>query len=125
MISPVHSAVKATIEQARTDKALGSSLQCSVILSVEDKQVTDDLAWFLEDLEAIFVVSSVHINTPLPEDPAWSYTQEIDVQGSKVRVHVLPPREEKCPRCWRYVAPAEDELCGRCDEVVGRIKEEE
>ncbi|CAM1504499.1 Fc.00g020900.m01.CDS01 [Cosmosporella sp. VM-42] len=121
VISAVHSAVKATLEQARTDKVLGSSLQCSVILSIENNQVTDVLERYLDELDAVFVVSSVEVNKSLPEDPAWSYVQEFEVQNSKVKVQVLPPKQGKCSRCWRYVAPAEDELCHRCENVVSAL----
>lgn len=119
VISGVHNAVKATLEQARTDKVLGSSLQCSVTLSVENEQVAKVLERYLDELDTIFVVSSVEVNRPIPEGPAWSYVQEFEVQNSKVGVHILPPKHEKCSRCWRYLAPVEDELCGRCDDVVG------
>lgn len=118
-ISAVHSAVKATLEQARLDKVLGSSLQCSVILTVENDKVANTLERYADELDSIFVVSSVEVNKSLQENPAWSYVQDFEIQGGKVAVQVLPPKQEKCSRCWRYLAPAEDGLCVRCDEVVG------
>ncbi|KAM5355402.1 hypothetical protein ACJ41O_002048 [Fusarium nematophilum] len=121
VISEVHSAVKATLEQARGDKVLGSSLQCSVNLVFEDIRVAQVLERYMDELEAIFVVSSVDVNQPLPPDAKWSYGQEFEIQGAKVKVHVLPPKQEKCSRCWRYVAPAEDALCDRCEDVVGAL----
>ena len=48
----------------------------------------------------------------------WKFKAEFDVPGGKGTAWVLPPKEAKCPRCWKYVAPAENELCGRCAEVV-------
>ncbi|KAK7430120.1 isoleucine-tRNA ligase [Neonectria magnoliae] len=119
IISGVHNAVKVTLERARGDKVLGSSLQCSVNLVMENGQVASVLERYLDELEAIFVVSSVAINQTMPQSPAWAYEQEVEVQGTKVKVHVFPPKEEKCSRCWRYVAPSEDELCNRCEDVVG------
>ncbi|KAJ3529907.1 hypothetical protein NM208_g9549 [Fusarium decemcellulare] len=121
IISEVHSAVKATLEHARGDKVLGSSLQCSVNLVVEESKVGAVLGRYLDELEAIFVVSSVEVNQPLPQTADWSYQQEFEIQDAKVKVHVLPPKQAKCSRCWRYVAPAEDALCGRCEDVVGGL----
>ncbi|KAF4974158.1 hypothetical protein FZEAL_8923 [Fusarium zealandicum] len=121
VISEVHGAVKATLEDARGDKVLGSSLQCSVNLVVEESKVAAILGRYQDELEAIFVVSSVEVNQPLPEKADWSYEQEFEIQDAKVKVHVLPPKAAKCSRCWRYVAPAEDTLCGRCEEVVSAL----
>lgn len=120
-ITEVHSAVKATLEQARTAKVLGSSLQSSVILEIEEGKAAAVLGRYLDELEDIFVVSSVQINQPLPDSPDWAYQQEFEIQDAKLKVHVLPPKQEKCSRCWRYVAPVEDALCGRCEEVVGAL----
>lgn len=121
IITEVHSAVKATLEQARTAKVLGSSLQSSVILEIEEGRATAVLGRYLDELEDIFVVSSVQINQPLPDSPDWAYQQELEIHDAKLKVHVLPPKQEKCSRCWRYVAPVEDALCGRCEEVVGAL----
>ncbi|KAH6900366.1 tRNA synthetases class I-domain-containing protein [Thelonectria olida] len=116
----VHNAVKATLEHARADKVLGSSLQCSVNLVVEEKnrRLTDILERYQDELEAIFVVSSVKLNQPVPASQTWAYEQEFRIRDAKFKVNVLPPKQNKCSRCWRYVAPSEDNLCHRCEEVV-------
>lgn len=118
IITEVHGAVKATLEDARTAKALGSSLQSAVYLEVEDGKAAAVLGRYMDELHDIFVVSSVQVNEPLPENPAWAFQKEFEIQDAKVNVHVLPPKQEKCSRCWRYMAPKEDALCGRCEEVV-------
>ena len=115
-ISAAHDAVKANLEIAREAKALGSSLQCSVIISA-DGHITETLSRYLDELAAIFVVSSVEMNQPVPEQNAWIYTKEFDVDGRKGLVHVLPPKQSKCPRCWRYLAEEEDKLCKRCEGI--------
>jgi len=48
----------------------------------------------------------------------WKFSAAFDAPGGKATAWVLPPKDKKCPRCWRYVAPKEDELCGRCEEVI-------
>ncbi|KAF7559373.1 hypothetical protein G7046_g4777 [Stylonectria norvegica] len=85
IISAVHNAVKATLEQARGDKVLGSSLQSSVSLFVEKGETATVLERYLDELDTIFVVSSVEINGNLPDAPAWSYVQEFEVQGTQLK----------------------------------------
>ncbi|KAI1392931.1 isoleucyl-tRNA synthetase [Hypoxylon trugodes] len=118
VLMTVNAAIKAGLETARGDKVLGSSLQSSVILNVTDAAVQQVLDKYADELEAIFVVSSVKINGETPTNPEWSYTQQFEVNGTEGTAIVLPPEQAKCPRCWRYVAPVEDKLCQRCEDVV-------
>lgn len=115
-----HAAVKAASERARTDKVLGSSLQCSVVLQVPAASAASLLEELGSELDAMFVVSSVAVNTAVPDEGsvAWRYAAPFEVAGSICNAWVLPPQQAKCPRCWRYVAEAEDHLCGRCADVV-------
>lgn len=125
VLEAVHAGIKSATELARRDKLMGSSLQCSIMLEVPDIAVVDTLQQFGDELEALFVVSSVSINETLSDVSQWKQEMEFQVpsvDGSSAdvgcKVWVLPPREQKCPRCWRYVAPKEDALCGRCESVV-------
>lgn len=125
LLSAVHAGINSAAETARRDKVLGSSLQSSIIIETSDTAVVDMLKQFGDELENLFVVSSVSINEPLPETAAWKYEAEFQVprvDGTsgdvQCKAWVLPPKAHKCPRCWRYVAPKEDSLCGRCEEVV-------
>ncbi|KAI1414080.1 isoleucyl-tRNA synthetase [Hypoxylon sp. FL1857] len=118
VLMSAHAAIKFGLEAARGDKVLGSSLQSSVILDVADSPTLDVLQKYADELEAMFVVSSVDINTAFPVDPEWRYTKEFEANGVKGTAIVLPPKQSKCPRCWRYVAPEEDQLCHRCEDVV-------
>ncbi|KAK4100746.1 isoleucyl-tRNA synthetase [Parathielavia hyrcaniae] len=114
-----HAAIKAALELARGDKVLGSSLQCAVVLEVPEGRVLEALGRYGEELEAMFVVSSVELNGAVPDGAEWKYCEEFELEGGQCTAWVLPPKQAKCPRCWRYVAPKKDELCGRCEEVVG------
>ncbi|KOS19077.1 Isoleucine--tRNA ligase [Escovopsis weberi] len=133
VISAVHDAVKAGLEQAREAKALGSSLQCSLTISVDDGRVAGALERYLDELDAIFVVSSVDLNGAAAAAAAaanthegecetgeanWCYSKEFEVGGTKGVIYVRPPKQSKCSRCWRYLAEQEDGLCGRCEDVV-------
>ena len=116
-----HAAIKTASELARGDGVLGSSLQCSVVLEVPSEgKALKVLRRFGDELETMFVVSSVEVNDEAAVGQAeWKYVSEFEAEGVQCKAYVLPPKQAKCPRCWRYVAPKEDELCGRCESVVG------
>lgn len=125
VLEAVHAGIKSATELARREKLMGSSLQCSIMLEIPDMDIVDVLQQFGDELEALFVVSSVSINDTLPDTSEWKQEMEFQVpsvdDSSTIvgcKVWVLPPRQHKCPRCWRYVAPKEDALCGRCEDVV-------
>ncbi len=108
-------AIKIAQEQARAEKIIGSSLESSVILEVPS-EAAEVFQRYADELESIFVVSSVEMNGQKEGD--WTYSSTFDAPGGKATAWVLPPKDKKCPRCWRYVAPKEDELCGRCEQAV-------
>jgi isoleucyl-tRNA synthetase len=90
-----------------------------VSISVTDGRLANVLERYLDELDAMFVVSSVELNTSLSlERPDWCYSKEFTVDGVQGVVHVLPPKQSKCSRCWRYAADEEEGLCGRCEDVV-------
>lgn len=131
-----NAAIKAALERGRADKVVGQSLQSAVTLVFRDRHAADVHCRHMRELDALFVVSEVLIAeeeeeiSPLasesPEAKKWSYSQDIVVlptTGKEEAVAVgtavvKPPRRAKCPRCWRYVAPAPDMLCFRCADVV-------
>ncbi|KAL2155225.1 hypothetical protein VTH82DRAFT_3901 [Thermothelomyces myriococcoides] len=118
VLMATHEAIKAASELARAAKVLGSSLQCHVVLEI--------LREHEDELPAMFVVSSLELSNGTVQvdekykKEEWKYCQPFELNGLQCKVWVLPPRQAKCPRCWRYVAPSEDELCKRCEEVVGQ-----
>jgi isoleucyl-tRNA synthetase len=114
----VRATVKAALEEARAMKLLGSSLQSAVYIDVaqDQGQVATALKKYADELDAMFVVSSVSVGEK-PEK--WDVAKEFEV-GDRTAgmVYVGPPVAEKCPRCWRYLAPQPEMLCGRCEDVV-------
>lgn len=109
-----NAAIKAAQEESRADKEMGSSLQSSVVLEVPAK-TNEIFSRYADDLATIFVVSSVEISNM---STSGKYSATFDTPSGKGTAWVLPPKDKKCPRCWRYIAPADDELCKRCDDVV-------
>lgn len=120
----VHEAIKAALEPARIAKEVGSSLQCSVVIATDDASLASCLEEYQDELDAIFVVSTVSINTKLPERPEWHYSKAIASEQFQGEVHVLPPVHAKCSRCWRYQAEEEEGLCGRCEVEVKKSEGE-
>ena len=123
LLTPVRDAVKQALEHCRTQKLVGSSLQCSLVMRTEeaDNALTECLGRWRDELPSILVVSSVHINQAGPTEPIWSHEQTFEIAGSKGVVAVYPPSAAKCPRCWNYTASSEDELCRRCSDIVAAI----
>jgi isoleucyl-tRNA synthetase len=137
----INAVVKATQEQARSEKKMGSSLQSKVELYVEDttssaeaRSLSELLFWNTNTLRDLFVVSDVSVNCPpgSPEEyiSGWHYISDCEIGGGiKVKVIVYEPQEGKCERCWRYVVPkvrehtveGQEELCDRCVEVVQEL----
>ncbi|KAI2471300.1 isoleucyl-tRNA synthetase [Annulohypoxylon bovei var. microspora] len=125
VLMSVNAAIKLGLETARRDKVVGSSIQSSVIIRIADSATREVLERHTDELEAMFVVSSVQINSRPPDNPRWCYLSPFEVGGIEGSATVLPPTQPKCPRCWRCVAPEEDKLCQRCEDVVSDTSGEE
>ncbi|KAL8314964.1 hypothetical protein RB597_006894 [Gaeumannomyces tritici] len=129
-------AVNAAVEQARVHKKIGQSLQSDVTLLTADPRALDAFTLLGEEkLAALFVVSTLRVvdtrpGTPPPQPPTeraslgadlgWEYTAEATLEGGGgvVKAVVRHPLDHKCPRCWRYLAPADGELCRPCDGLL-------
>ena len=109
----VRGEVNKVLEQARTDKLIGGSLEASVTLYADSalaaklNSLGDELRFALLTSQA----SVVDIATA-PEDAKDSELKGLKITFSKAA-------GEKCPRCWHYAsdigAVAEQpEICGRC-----------
>jgi len=133
-----NAAVKVAQEQARGDKKMGSSLQCFVVLAVEEGQsksgnfALEIFQRFGTELESFFVVSGVAVCSGSPPtvvtEAEWCYDAEFEVTGQKVKAFVYTPQKKKCIRCWRYDGAYDvdekDEdkmLCKRCESVTSKL----
>jgi len=98
-----------SLEEARTDKQIGSSLEAKVIVEA-DKDTTYFLMNYFADLRYIFIVSQVEVH-----------------ESDKLNIRVEKAAGEKCERCWNYsVRVGEFEkypsVCERCAEALGEIE---
>ena len=93
------------IDALKKEKIIKATLELEIAGERSFFPIEDD-----KDLEDWFVVSAVKDNS---EGEALA---AFEVEGKRFSVHKATAY--KCPRCWRYSAPAEETLCQRCSEVV-------
>tara|TARA_B100001057_G_scaffold477151_1_gene546017 strand:- start:4286 stop:7009 length:2724 start_codon:yes stop_codon:yes gene_type:complete len=84
------------IEEKRSSKEIGSSLEADVKLSVDKKNFE-----LLEELD-------------LAEYLITSKAEKILSDDTKIKIEVTKAKGKKCPRCWKIL---EDE-CKRCSNIV-------
>ncbi|WP_028357967.1 isoleucine--tRNA ligase [Brackiella oedipodis] len=104
IILQVRSLLNKKLEEARSEGAIGSSLQAEVDIYAEGEEyeALDSLG---EDLGFVFIVSKCTLYQAIP--------------GEGLSFHIASSDKQKCARCWHYRAdvgqdPEHPELCGRC-----------
>jgi isoleucyl-tRNA synthetase len=117
------SAVNARLEVLREKKAIGSSLQATVTIDVDDEAAAALLKKHAGALPMLFIVSSVTLG-PRAEEARHNELSSLQTAGEGTSrnwtVDASPAQGEKCPRCWRVVlevSSAADSL-GLCDRCV-------
>lgn len=100
--------VMKALEEARTDKRIGKSLDAAVTIYTSDNDKYNLLDSFKDELADLFIVSSAKI---------------VKDDTKELLIDVLPADGCKCSRCWKYTEDAEkisdDEyLCKRCRAIL-------
>ena len=93
------------IDSLKKEKRIKATLELEIAGERDLFPISDE-----KDLEDWFVVSAVKTESEGEELASF------EVAGKRFGVHKASAH--KCPRCWRYTAPAEETLCQRCNEVV-------
>lgn len=128
----IRSEINQQLEKARTDKALGASLEARILLHVSDPAVHAALDALQQTdngqdaLRYAFIVSQVDVVDSVgrvKEHAAYTSTVVIDGVDGEVTVGVLRAEGGKCGRCWNYSShvgsdAGHPELCERCGPVV-------
>ena len=111
-ILEVRSDVMKALEEARTAKVIGASLEACVTLHAqgEELEFIRSVEGFLKD---VFITSDVHVIG----EGKGTY------EGETVSVDVEKAAGEKCERCWSYDTtvgqdPDHPTICARCAEVI-------
>jgi isoleucyl-tRNA synthetase len=118
--------VNKVMEQARTAKAIGSSLDAKVLLSVPDTELKNQLAAYnssdtlseknVDELRYFFLASQVELVDSIADA---EYKSESDI----ATIAVVKADGEKCERCWNYslsVGSFADDptICDRCNAAL-------
>jgi isoleucyl-tRNA synthetase len=109
--------VSKAIEEARSQKKIGHSLDASVTLSLPEG-LLETVKPTIEELRAVFIVSKVSMTWDGGLDGAYQSTK---IPGLAIRVDPAPG--EKCGRCWiRDPSVGADEshkaICSRCVQAL-------
>jgi isoleucyl-tRNA synthetase len=91
------------LENKRIEGAIGSSLQAEIIIYA-DSELYNVLSAVADDLKFVYMVSRAELR-----------------QGETNRIEVVPTKNQKCERCWHYVASVgadaeHTNICKRCIE---------
>ncbi len=97
-----------SLETARNDKQIGSSLEAKVVLTT-DAETTRFLLEYYEQLRYIFIVSQVEVH-----------------EDEKFAVEIRKADGEKCERCWNYSTRVGEfnqwpTVCERCADALPEI----
>lgn len=132
----VRSDVTAALEEARSRKLIGASLEAEVHLDVKKEDVLDILKRYRSQLPGLFIVSGVSLGVANQisgeSDVSGKVTGGEDGEsgrilssydGENARVAVLRAKGRKCQRCWVYSEdvgkdPDLPDLCPRCRQVI-------
>ncbi|RCK62213.1 Isoleucine--tRNA ligase, mitochondrial [Candida viswanathii] len=104
------------VERLKEQKVFKNKLELEILLSAkDDTRIYQFLKANESYLDDLFLVSRVRLVDS-------ELDTSCDVNGEKVSIRVHHSQDCKCPRCWKFTAPAEDALCGKCDEVVKALE---
>ncbi len=109
-IYAIREAVNKKLEEKRTEKVIGKSLEAKVIITVKDAQAAAEIAGWSE-LKDVLIVSAVEVQTGETGDEDMTFAIE-KASGCQ------------CERCWKFSEEVGrlaqyPTLCKRCAEVIG------
>lgn len=125
----IRTEVNKVLEQARNEKAIGSSLDAKVLLYVSDQDFKKQLESFnpndslkgnqVDELRYLVLASQVELVDSLEAIKKADYQSESEL----VSVGVVKAEGQKCDRCWNYstkVGEFSDDptICERCNAAL-------
>jgi len=121
----IRAEVNKVLEQARAEKAIGSSLQAKILLYVPDQTLRQTLQMLnpsdslagngVDELRYLFLTSQVELLESTDALKGLKYS----VQSDELGIGVVDADGQKCDRCWNYstfVGKSKEHplLCERC-----------
>ena len=128
ILRQIRTEVNKVMEQARVEKAIGSSLDAKVLLYVPEPELRQQLESFnradssgngVDQLRYLFLASQVELL-----DAAEAIDRaEYSTQSENVSIGVVKADGQKCDRCWNYsthVGEFADDptICERCNAAL-------
>ncbi len=126
----VRGEVNKVLEQARTEKLIGASLEAKVLLYVSDAELRNQLhkmnpsetlgdGLHVDELRYLFLASQVEVLDSPDAAQKATYHSETEL----VTVGIVKAEGEKCDRCWNYstqVGQFKDDptICERCHSAL-------
>lgn len=112
--------VQKSLELARKNKVIGSSLDAKVTLYCENNEIFNFIKSSEKDLKTIFIVSKVQVKS----DGLGEIKSD---QFNGVSITITHASGNKCERCWVYSDTVgqntkHDSLCDRCVKILENQK---
>ncbi|RZD17667.1 MAG: isoleucine--tRNA ligase [Candidatus Acididesulfobacter diazotrophicus] len=117
-LTEIRNIVLSSLEKARTEKVIGSSLEALVIIRAAEEDYKLLSEFKISELKEIFIVSALQIEKLDTNEENGEFISEAVVK--------LAPGQ-KCARCWTFsesVGTHNDyiDICGRCRDVLIDLK---
>ena len=121
--------VNKVMEEARKDKAIGSSLDAKVLLYLDNADLRQKLAAYnssnivkdsnVDELRYFFLASQVELLDSIDAIDKAEYKGK----SNSVSIGIVKADGEKCDRCWNYSATVgtfkdDPTICDRCDAAL-------
>jgi isoleucyl-tRNA synthetase len=128
-VRQIRTEVNKVMEQARTDKAIGASLDAKVLLYVSDEALrkrleslnpSDSLSGDrVDELRYFFLASQVELVKSSEAIEGANYKSE----SALASVGIVKAEGQKCDRCWNYSIhvgefPEDPTICERCNAAL-------
>ena len=119
-ILETRSAVSKQLEELRSEKIIGSSLDAEVSVFCNG-ELNKNMQQLENELRFVMITSEATVATP---DKASNESVDVTLaNGETIRIETKASAHNKCVRCWHHrddvgTHKEHPELCGRCVENV-------
>ncbi|CAO3585901.1 unnamed protein product [Absidia cylindrospora] len=116
--------VNQVLEQARQEKAVRSSQEAEISVSIDSKTPVGQIIHSMDDSElaSLFLTSRVQVkdHDDTMQTESVGYHRQARLGSVDCSIKAKKSSYHKCPRCWNYHAVEIDCLCTRCENVVSK-----
>ena len=114
-VKKVRKTINSTIEIARNEKKIGSSLEAEVVIVLKDKNINELIKSI--DMDNICIVSSFKLAA---ESIDSGYISSSKSTSADITVYIYKSKKEKCLRCWQHKDEVKSNagLCNRCSAII-------